>query len=114
MCTFQRGSEFDKILEAGGVKAVKTIAKSPNLNAVAERWLQSFQVDCLNHLILTSQKQLEYVAAEYEIYYNRERCHEYLDGQMIDPWPQDEDGEIQCFERLGGLLKTYRRVNKAA
>jgi hypothetical protein len=29
------------------------------------------------------------------------------------PRPQDEDGEIVMFSRLGGLLKSYRKVKKA-
>jgi hypothetical protein len=33
---------------------------------------------------------------------------------MIKPWPQDADGEIVEFSRLGGLLKSYRRVKMAA
>ena len=47
-------------------------------------------------------------------YYHKERPHCGLDRKMIDPLPQDEDGEIVEFERLGGLLKSYRRVKKAA
>ena len=30
---------------------------------------------------------------------------------MIKPWPQDEDGDVTEFSRLGGLLKSYRREN---
>ena len=47
-------------------------------------------------------------------YYNHERPHSALDGKMIDPWPQDTDGEIVEFTRLGGLLKSYQRVKMAA
>ena len=105
--------DFDKILKATGVKAVKTVKQSPNLNAYSERCVQTFKQDCLDHLILTSQKQLEYVLEEFLEYYHRERPHEGLGGNMIDPWPQDKDGPIVSFERLGGLLKSYRRVKKA-
>ena len=31
-------------------------------------------------------------------------------GKLIAPWPQSTHGEIRCFCRLGGLLKSYRRV----
>ncbi len=47
-------------------------------------------------------------------YYNHERPHSALDGRMIKPRPQDADGEIVEFSRLGGLLKSYRRVKMAA
>ena len=46
--------------------------------------------------------------------YNHERPHSGLGGAMIKPWPQDEDGEVVMFTRLGGFLKSYRRVRKKA
>ena len=45
---------------------------------------------------------------------NHERPHSGLGGAMIKPWPQDEDGEVAMFTRLGGFLKSYRRVRKKA
>lgn len=33
---------------------------------------------------------------------------------MIEPLPQDEDGEIVEFNYLGGLLRSYWRVKQAA
>ena len=64
-------------------------------------------------MILTSQKQMEYAVEQYLIYYHRERPHEGLGGRMIDPMPQDADGQIVRFERLGGLLCSYRRKRAA-
>jgi hypothetical protein len=32
---------------------------------------------------------------------------------MIDPMPQDANGKILRFERLGGLLCSYRRERAA-
>lgn len=105
---------FRETLKAGGVKPVKLPKQSPNLNAYAERFVQTVQKECLDRLILTSQEQLEYVLHEFLEYYHRERPHEGLGGRMIDPYQQDQDGEIIKFERLGGLLTSYRRVRKAA
>jgi len=105
---------FDDILKAGGVEPVKTPKQSPNLNAYAERFVQTIKQECLDRMILTSQAQLEYVLREFLEYYHHERPHEGLDGRMIDPHPQDESGEVLRFERLGGLLKSYRRVRQAA
>lgn len=34
--------------------------------------------------------------------------------KMINPWPQDLDGVITKFSRLGGLLNSYQRVKAAA
>jgi hypothetical protein len=68
----------------------------------------------MDKLILTSEAQLRYVVKEYLEYYNRARPHRGLGGRMINPWPQDADGDIIEFSRLGGLLKSYRRVKQAA
>ena len=40
------------ILEAGQVRPVKLPARSPNLNAYAERWVRSVKEECLSKLIL--------------------------------------------------------------
>jgi transposase InsO family protein len=105
---------FDQTLKAGGTKPLKIARQSPNLNAFAERFIQSVKQECLDRMILSSPKQLEYVLKEYLLYYHRERPHEGLGGRMIDPLPQDKDGQIARFERLGGLLRSYRRVRRAA
>ena len=70
--------------------------------------------ECLGKMIFTSQAQLEYAVEEFVEYYNHERPHESLGGEMIEPRLQDSDGEVVEFTRLGGLLRSYRRVKRAA
>jgi len=43
---------FRRILGQGGVNAVKLPARSPNLNAFAERFVLSIKTECLDRLIL--------------------------------------------------------------
>ena len=81
-----------------------------NCNAHIESFIKTFKTECLDHLILTDERQLQYVVREFLEYYNHERCHSGLDGRRIDPRPEPPDGEIRLFTRLGGLLKCYRRV----
>ncbi len=64
-------------------------------------------------MIFTSQAQLEYAISQFLTHNHRERPHMALGGKIIDPYPQDQDGAIVEFERLGGLLRSYRRVKKA-
>ena len=70
--------------------------------------------ECLNRLILISDKQLRYVIREYLEFYNHERPHAGLGRRTIKPRPQDADGEIVCTERLGCLFKYYHRVRRAS
>jgi len=48
--------EFRETLAAGGVKCLRLPARSPNLNAFAERWVRSVKEECLSHLILFGER----------------------------------------------------------
>lgn len=100
--------KFDGILKAAGVAPVKLPARSPNLNAHAERFVRSVKEECLNQLILSSEQQLRYVLSEYLEYYHHERIHQGL-NRIIEPQHEGHKGDIICIERLGGLLKSYHR-----
>ena len=106
--------DFDAIIESSGTEIIKASVCASDMNAYAERFVQTLKHECLNKMVFTSQQQLEYAISEFMTYYLRERPHRGLGGAMIDPWPQDEEGEIVEFQRLGGLLKSYRRVRRAA
>ena len=49
---------------------------------------------------------------EYVAHYNRERPHQGLGNELVEPnaWSTPGTGEIVEHERLGGLLRCYRRV----
>jgi hypothetical protein len=100
-------------LETSGVKSVKIAPCAPDQNAFCESWVATCRREILDKMVFTSKKQLDSALAEFETYYNRWRVHSGLNGNIIDPLPQDEDGEIVCHEFIGGLLKGYRRVKKS-
>jgi len=101
---------FTDILKDTGIKPLKLPAQSPDLNAYAERFVKSVKTECLDHLILSSVDQLEYVLEQYSQYYHHERIHQSL-GRIIEPkYKIDCNAEIRCIERLGGLLKSYHRL----
>ena len=47
--------EFQETLATGGVKCTPIPARSPNLNAHAERWVRSIKVECLSKLIVRGE-----------------------------------------------------------
>jgi hypothetical protein len=105
-----RTAGFHEILKSSGIEPVKLPARSPDLNCHAERFVKSVKSECLDHLILSSVKHLEYVLQQYCEYYHHERIHQSLD-RMIEPKHMiDDTAEIVCIERLGGLLKSYHRL----
>ena len=98
------------LLRGGGVEPVRLPARSPNLNAYAERFVLSIKSECLDRLVLLGEAHLRLAVREYLAHYNAERPHQGLDGHFVDP-PVNENrhGPIECRERLGGLLRFYQR-----
>jgi len=104
-----RPEGFYDILESSGIKPVKLPARTPDLNCYAERFVKSVKSECLNYLILSSVQQFDHALSQYELYYYHERIHQSL-GRIIESQHElDDQAEVQCIERLGGLLKSYHR-----
>jgi hypothetical protein len=55
--------EFRETLAAGGVQCTPLPARSPNLNAHAERWVRSIKEECLSKLILFGESSLRRVVS---------------------------------------------------
>ena len=102
---------FKELLKPAGVKTVKLPARSPNLNAYAERFVRSVKSECLAQIIPLSEHHLRKAVKEYTEHYHFERNHQGLDNQLIEK-PIDEpnmDDAVDCRERLGGILNYYHR-----
>ena len=104
--------EFLKVLGETGVASVKLPARSPNLNAYAERFVRTIKESCLERLILFGEGSVRRAAGEFIVHYHGERNHQGLDNKLICPDPRlvREGGEVQRSERLGGLLNYYYRT----
>ena len=85
--------------------------KSLNLNAYMERWFRSLKSECLSRIIFFGRRSLENAFGEYVKHYHRERNHQGLGNQLIEPTANVGVvvGRIECRERLGGMLKYYDR-----
>ncbi len=102
---------FRKMLKDAGVKPLRLPARSPNLNAYAERFVLSIKSESLNRIIPLGEKHLRRSVDAFIRHYHGERHHQGLGGKLID---LDEtagrtEGRVACRERLGGLLKYYYR-----
>ena len=102
--------EFKEILESGGVKTVRLPARSPNLNSFAERFVRSIKGECLDRMILIGERSLRRAVDQFCRHYHHERNHQGLDNKIIEPdFGSSREGEVNCRDRLGGLLRYYYR-----
>jgi putative transposase len=102
--------EFVSILGCAGVGSIRLPARSPNLNAFAERFVRTIKAECLNHLILVGERSLRRAVEEFCAHYHEERNHQGLENKLIEAnFVPGETGELKCRQRLGGLLRYYHR-----
>ena len=88
------------MLALGGVKTVPLPARSPNLNAFAERWVRSVKQECLSKVILFGEGPLWRALVEYSAHYHGERNHQALGNDLISPNPAElgTTGPVRCRE----------------
>src|SRR5438309_8051724 len=101
---------FQHIIDTAGVTRVPLPPRSPNLNAYAERWVRSVKEECLSRLILFGEASLRHALTQYVAHYHHERNHQGKGNVLLFPAVSpagENEGTIQCRERLGGLLKYY-------
>jgi putative transposase len=107
-------ASFRSVLAGCGVKTIALPARSPNLNAFAERWVRSAKQECLSKLILFGEGPLSRTLAEFSAHYHGERNHQGKGNKLLFPDAADKTERrshaVESRPRLGGLLKFYVRA----
>jgi putative transposase len=102
---------FRAIIASGRVEPLVLPARSPNLNAYAERWVRSVKEECLSKVILFGERSLRRALSEYVEHFHAERNHQGKGNALLFPRGTNirREGPVQCRERLGGLLRYYHQ-----
>ncbi|MDQ6852014.1 MAG: integrase core domain-containing protein [Actinomycetota bacterium] len=104
---------FDAVFTDEGIAVLRSPPRAPKANAYAERWVGTIRRECLDRMLIFSERQLVRVLAEYETHYIGHRPHRALDQR-----PPIAGAAIfanhRCWtavrrdEVLGGLINEYR------
>lgn len=100
-------AKFRDILKSAGVETARLPARSPNLNAFAERFVLSIKSECLDRMVFIGERRLRRAIEEYVEHYHLERPHQGLGNTLIHGVPESPNGAVQRRERLGGMLSSY-------
>jgi putative transposase len=106
------GSQFKACLKEGGALPVRTQIRSPNMNAYAERFIQTLQQECLDHFIIFGTWHMDYLLRQFLEHYHSERPHQSIGNvppSATGPPEPGIAGTIHSTSRLGGLLRHYER-----
>jgi transposase InsO family protein len=100
-----------EFLEQGGVRIIRTPFRAPNCNAYAERFVRSIKEECLDRMIPLGEEHLRRTIAEFVVHYHRERNHQGLSNELIQPLARSEgQGPVRRRQRIGGMLNYYYRT----
>ncbi len=111
------GKSFDSVLKQARIRPMMLPFRAPNLNAFAERFIQTLRRECLDRFVVLGTEHLDYLNSEFVDYYNRQRPHSSLEKYK----PPDaaipsagrsppNAGKVTCQRRLGGVIKHYSRA----
>jgi putative transposase len=112
-CKF--GSSFLRVATTSGIKLLKTPYHAPRANAICERFPRSVRQECLDHLLILQDKQLQRVLNAYVVYFNRVRPHQGMAQQIPEqrrsvPSSQDAGNKVLALPVMGGLHHDYQLV----
>jgi transposase InsO family protein len=103
--------QFQYVVDGANIEILKTPVEAPRANAFCERFLGSLRRECLDYMLILSERHLRHVVKEYVIYFNQTRPHQGINQRIpcAPPLPDHPDGAIAGIPVLGGLHHDYRR-----
>jgi putative transposase len=103
------GDSFEQV--TAGIEVLKTPYKAPKANATCERFLGSLRRECLDYVLILSERHLYRVVKEYTEYFNYARPHQGI-KQRIPCRPErletaPVNGKLVSRPVLSGLHHDY-------
>ena len=105
---------FGAVFAAAGVRIIKAPIRAPRANAIAERWVGSARRECLDRMLIASERHLRLILGEYVDHYNGHRPHRTLHqnppaGRAYRP-VEMTGMRVLRRDRLGGLIHEYSQI----
>lgn len=104
------GARFIHRVRAMSIRDRPTSARSPWQSGYAERLIGSIRRDCLDHVVVFSERHLRTLLGCYQTYYNECRTHLSLGKDAPLSRPVQVRGRIAINPILGGLHHQYCRI----
>ncbi len=109
------GPCFARVAATSGIKILKTPYHAPRANAICERFLGSVRRECLDHLLILQERQLQRVLHAYVDYFNQARPHQGIKQQIpnfagTSRVTAQAGTKVVAVPILAGLHHDYRKV----
>src|SRR3954447_14530870 len=105
------GHDFIEQVKAMGIKQVLSTPASPWQRAYVERVIGTIRRECLDHMIVFSNRCLYRHLTSFVDYYHHSRTHLALEKDSPEPRPiqAPDAGRIIAIPEVGGLHHRYER-----
>ena len=109
---------FGVILADAGIDVVLSGVRTPRMNSIMERWVQTCRHELLDRTLIWNQPHLLHALREFELFYNGHRPHQGIaNARPLQPLPvplvvpdQIASLGIRRHDRLGGVLHEYQHA----
>jgi transposase InsO family protein len=96
---------FGEVFRAEGLRMIKTMPRTPRMNAVCERVIGTLRRELLDRILILGERHLALVLREYLIHYNGHRPHQ---SRQQRP-PDTETQPTRDAAELDGLRSIRRK-----
>jgi len=106
-------ADVDAVFTSEQIKIIRTPARAPRANAIAERWVDTVRRECTNRILILGHRHLITVLSTYLTHDNSHRPHRALDQRPPRHDPTTVtllDTPIRRHRVLGGVINEYRRA----
>jgi putative transposase len=109
------GSCFVRVAATSTIEILKTPYHPPRANAICERFLRSVRQECLDHLLILHERQLQRVLNAYVAYFNQARPHQGIQQQIPGSYGSShstahEGTRVVAVPILAGLHHDYQKI----
>jgi len=109
------GASFTRVAATSHIEILRTPHHAPRANAICERFMRSVRQECLDHLLILHERQLQRILNAYVAYFNQARSHQGIQQQIPDSFGSSrataqEGTKVVAIPILAGLHHEYRRV----
>jgi putative transposase len=105
---------FDDVFRSSGLEIIRTPVRTPQANAVAERFVRTVRSECLDRLLILNEQHLERILDVFVEHYNGHRPHRALaltpprpTRQPVAPATECSEARVQRRDRFGGVVHEY-------
>jgi putative transposase len=109
----KHGAPLTRVAAGTGIEVLRTPYGAPKANAICERFLGSVRRECLDYILILSERHLHRAMKQYQVYFNHARPHQgtglSIPCQPVLRFSPTPSGKVVSRPVLGGLHHDYHR-----